>query len=196
VEDRERIARDLHDIIIQKLFAAGMTVQSVCARIDDVEHGRRLNTVVDDLDETIREIRSVIFSLHADARETGGVRAEVLRIADDEREALGFEARIRFDGPVDAMDERIAHELLSTLREALSNVARHAGASSVEIMIDCGDQVILRVADNGRGMPVALSAGNGIRNLRERATRLGGSCRVASRPDGGTVLDWQVPTRR
>ena len=131
VEDRERIARDLHDIVIQKLFAAGMTIQSVSARTADPVHGRRLASVVDDLDDTIREIRSVIFSLQADAHDTSGVRAEVLRIIDDEREALGCEPRIRFDGPVDAMDERVAAELLPTLREALSNVAKHSGASSV-----------------------------------------------------------------
>ena len=136
VEDRERIARDLHDIVIQKLFAAGMTIQGVSARTADPVHGRRLATVVDDLDETIREIRSVIFSLQADAHDTYGVRAEVLRIIDEEREALGCEPRIRFDGPVDAMDERVATELLPTLREALSNVAKHSGASSVEVVVD------------------------------------------------------------
>jgi PAS domain S-box-containing protein len=193
VEDRERIARDLHDIVIQKLFAAGMTIQSVSARTTDPEHGRRLATVVDDLDETIREIRSVIFSLQGDARETGGVRAEVLRITDDQREALGFEPRIRFDGAVDTIDERIARQLLPTLREALSNVAKHAGASSVEIVVDHGEQVALRVVDNGCGMPVTLSRGNGIRNLTERATKLGGTCRVSSQPDGGTVFEWRVP---
>lgn len=195
VEDRERIARDLHDIVIQKLFAAGMTIQSVSARTVDNEHGRRLAAVVDDLDDTIREIRSVIFSLQADSRDTAGVRAEVLRIADEEREALGFEPRIRFDGPVDAMDERITQELLPTLREALSNVAKHAGASVVEVDVECDDRVTLRVLDNGRGMPVALAGGNGIRNVTERATKLGGRCRVSARPDGGTVLEWQVPNR-
>jgi two-component system sensor histidine kinase DevS len=193
VEDRERIARDLHDIVIQKLFAAGMTVQSVAARSADAEHGQRLAAVVDDLDETIREIRSVIFSLQADARDTGGVRAEVLRITDDEREALGFEPRIRFAGPVDAIDAPIASELLPSLREALSNVARHAEASSVEIVVEHGDSVTLRVTDNGRGMPAEISAGNGVRNITDRAAKLGGTCRLSSQPDGGTVLEWQVP---
>ena len=193
VEDRERIARDLHDIVIQKLFAAGMTIQGVSARTADPEHGRRLAGVVDDLDETIREIRSVIFSLQADSHDTSGVRAEVLRIVDDEREALGFEPRIRFDGPVDAMNERVAAELLPTLREALSNVAKHAGASSVEVVVDCGETVTLRVLDNGRGMPATLTEGHGLPNLSERAGKLGGRCRVSSRPDGGTALEWTVP---
>jgi PAS domain S-box-containing protein len=192
VEDRERIARDLHDIVIQKLFAAGMTIQSVSARSVDAVQGHRLAAVVDDLDETIREIRSVIFSLQADVHDTG-VRAEVLHIADDERAPLGFEPRIRFDGPVDAIDADIAKELLPTLREALSNVAKHADASSVEIVVDHGDLVTLRVVDNGCGMPVELSSGHGLRNMTERATRLGGTCRTSSLPDGGTELVWQVP---
>jgi PAS domain S-box-containing protein len=193
VEDRERIARDLHDIVIQKLFADGMTIQAVSARTTDAEDGRRLATVVDDLDDTIKEIRSVIFSLQADARDGGGVRAEVLRIADDERAALGFEPRIRFDGAVDAMDGRIAQELLPSLREALSNVAKHAGASAAEVVVDCDDTVTLRVLDNGRGMPVSLSGGHGLCNLTERATKLGGTCHVGSRPDGGTAVEWRVP---
>ena len=193
VEDRERIARDLHDIVIQKLFAAGMTIQSVSARTEDPAHGRRLAGVVDELDDTIREIRSVIFSLQADAHDASGVRAEILRIVDDEREALGCEPRIRFDGTVDAMDEHVAAELLPTLREALSNVAKHAGASSVEVVVDCGNAVTLRVLDNGRGMPATLTEGHGLPNLSRRAEKLGGRCRVSSRPDGGTALEWSVP---
>ncbi len=193
VEDRERIARDLHDIIIQKLFAAGMTIQSVSARSTDQEHGRRLASVVDDLDETIREIRSVIFSLQSDSHDRSGVRADVLRIVDDEREALGCEPRIRFDGPVDAMDEHVAVELLATLREALSNVAKHAGASSVEVVVECGEAVTLRVLDNGRGIPATLTEGHGLPNLTERADKLGGRFRASSRPDGGTALEWTVP---
>jgi PAS domain S-box-containing protein len=193
VEDRERIARDLHDIVIQKLFAAGMSIQSIAARTVEVEPSRRLNDVVDDLDETIRQIRSVIFSLQSDARDTHGVRAEVLIIVDDHRSALGFEPRIRFDGAVDAMSTSVATELLPAVREAISNVARHAAASSAEIHIECDELVTLRVVDDGRGLPANTDGGNGIRNLSERAAKLGGQCVVASRPDGGTMLEWQVP---
>ena len=184
VEDRERIARDLHDIVIQKLFAAGMTIQGVAARTADPEHGRRLAGVVDELDETIREIRSVIFSLQTDAHDTYGVRAEVLRIIDEEREALGCEPRIRFDGPVDAMDERVAAELLPTLREALSNVAKHSGASSVEVVVDSGEAVTLRVLDNGRGMPAAADR----RTRSSQPQRAGG--------EAGRTLPGVVAPRR
>ncbi len=196
VEDRERIARDLHDVVIQKLFAAGMTVQSVAARSADPDQGERLGNVVDELDETIREIRSVIFSLQSDARDLPGVRADILRICDDHRDALGFEPRIRFDGPVEAMRESVAAELLPVVREAISNVARHAEASSVDLSIaNAGDFVTLRVVDDGRGLPSVITEGNGIRNLSERAVRLGGRCLVSARPGGGTILEWQVPNR-
>jgi PAS domain S-box-containing protein len=196
VEERERIARDLHDVVVQKLFACGMTVQSIAARTADADHARRLNTVVDDLDETIREIRSVIFSLQSETRDTAGVRADVLRAVDDERDALGFEPRIRFDGPVDAMSDDVAAELLPTVREAVSNVARHARATSVEIAVEHGDDfVTLHVLDDGCGIDSAAGHGRGLRNMSERAARLGGHCSVTARPDGGTALEWRVPTR-
>jgi two-component system sensor histidine kinase DevS len=192
LEDRERIARDLHDIVIQKLFAAGMSVQAVSSRVKEPESARRLATVVDDLDQTIREIRSAIFSLHSSGADTG-LRREILRIVAEERHVLGFAPRVHFDGTIDAISDKIAGELLPTLREALSNVARHADASAVEVFVDGSDGVTLRVLDNGRGLPTETVGGNGIRNVTERATRLGGTCRIAARPDGGTVLEWHVP---
>ena len=195
VEDRERIARDLHDVVIQKLFAAGMAVQSVASRSVDQAHTARLQRVVDDLDDTIREIRSAIFSLQADAREQPGLRSQALTIVDDEREALGFAPRIRFDGPVDATSDDVADELLPTLREALSNVARHAQATAVEIdIIDADGCVVLRVADDGVGLPQDATGGNGLGNVSRRAEKLGGRCLVEAGAEGGTVLEWQVPS--
>jgi signal transduction histidine kinase len=172
-----------------------MTVQSVAARTDP-EQGTRLNGVVDELDDTIREIRSVIFSLQPDARTTPGIRADVLRICDDHRDALGFEPRIRFEGPVDTVSDEVAAELLPAVREAISNVARHADASSVDLSIEhVAELVTLRVVDDGRGLPATISGGRGLRNLSDRAARLGGHCRVTTRPEGGTALEWQVPNR-
>ena len=194
VEDRERIARDLHDVVIQKLFAAGMAVQSVAARSIDADHGRRLNGVVDDLDDTIREIRSVIFSLQSDLQDAVGLRADVLRIADEERGALGFEPHVRFGGAVDTTSPSVASELLPVLREALSNVARHAQASAVEVDVEHSDgMVTLRVTDNGCGISASPPGGNGLRNLSARAEKLGGHCTVTNRADGGSELEWQVP---
>jgi two-component system sensor histidine kinase DevS len=192
LEDRERIARDLHDIVIQKLFAAGMSVQAVSSRVKEPESARRLATVVDDLDQTIREIRSAIFSLHAGGADSG-LRSEILRIVSEERNVLGFAPRVHFEGTIDAISDKIAGELLPTLREALSNVGRHADASAVEVFVDGSDGVTLRVLDNGRGLPAETGGGNGIRNVTERATRLGGTCSIAGRPEGGAVLEWHVP---
>ena len=191
VEDRERIARDLHDIVIQKLFAAGMTIQGVWSRTTEPDQARRLSSVVDDLDDTIREIRSVIFSLQSNRAD--GLRSDILRIVSEERLVLGFEPRVRFEGPVDTISESVAAELLASLREALSNVGRHAGASAVEIIVESGENVCLTVLDDGRGIPEAVTFGNGIRNLTERATMLGGRCHIGARPGGGTTLEWQVP---
>ncbi len=194
VEDRERIARDLHDVVIQKLFAAGMSVQSVAARSSDQEHSQRLNRVVDDLDETIREIRTVIFSLQTESRDEHGLRTKLLGVLDDERGALGFEPRIRFDGPVDTTSVDIADAVLAVVREAISNVARHARASSAEVDIEHSDGFMtVRVVDDGAGISDSSIPGNGIVNLSRRAEKLGGECVLRTSPGGGTVLEWRVP---
>jgi PAS domain S-box-containing protein len=195
VEDRERIARDLHDIVIQKLFAAGMALQGVWSRTEDPEQARRLSGVVDELDETIREIRAAIFSLHDVDHGAGGLRADILGVVDEQRAGLGFEPRLRFEGPVDTIDDVVAVELLAVLRESLSNIVRHAGASAAEVLVDCRDDVTLRVCDDGLGMAPSITPGNGIRNLEERAARLDGSFRIAARPGGGSEVEWRVPRR-
>jgi two-component system sensor histidine kinase DevS len=194
-EDRDRIARDLHDRTIQRLFAAGLTLQGAQSRCEEEEVAARLGAVIDDLDDTIRELRSVIFGLHARAGDSG-LRSEVLRVIADERPALGFHPRVRFDGLIDAVSDAIANELLPTLREALSNVARHAHASSAEVVLEGGDNVVLRVLDNGIGIADNVVSGNGTRNFATRASILGGECRVTARPEGGTMLEWSVPNRR
>lgn len=195
LEDHERIARDLHDIVIQQLFASGMTLQGVWSRIKDPDVAQRVATVVDDLDRTIREIRAVIFGLQSFGADTGGRRAEILRVASDERAVLGFEPRVHFDGPIETITDEVAAHLLPTLREALSNVARHSRADSVDVTIEAGAQVVMCVNDDGVGIPEDLDCGggNGIRNMTDRAGRLGGRCVVRSRPEGGTVVEWSVP---
>jgi two-component system sensor histidine kinase DevS len=195
LEDRERIARDLHDLTIQRLFAAGMSLQAAQVMSDQDAVRDRIATVIDDLDDTIRELRSVIFGLQPNSSGSG-LRTEIARVASEGSQALGFEPRLRLDGLIDSLDDNVANELLATLREAISNVVRHAAASSVEIVVQCGECVDVRVLDNGRGMPVGEPAGNGIRNMTHRAARLGGTCRVSPRPGGGTVLEWQVPSPR
>ena len=152
LEDRERIARGLHDLVIQRLFAAGMALQATVSRANDRDVADRVARVVDDLDDTIRQLRSVIFGLHERRTTARSLRAEILRVIADERAALGFDPQLRFDGAIDTLGDAVADHLLPTLREALSNVARHAAATSVEVKLSATpESLMLRVVDNGIG---------------------------------------------
>lgn len=192
LQDRERIARDLHDLVIQRLFAAGMALQATVSQTTDPAVAKRVGRVIDDLDDTIRQLRSVIFGLHEHA--TSSLRTEITRVVADERAALGFEPQLRFAGPVDTLGGEVADHLLLTLREALSNVARHAGASTVEIdVVATSATVSLRVSDDGIGITAIQKSGNGLPNMRARANDLGGTCTATPGPSGGTLLQWDVP---
>jgi PAS domain S-box-containing protein len=199
-EDRERIARDLHDIVIQRLFAAGMAVQAVLSRTSDATHAQRLSSVVDELDQSVREIRTAIFGLQADLQTPAGLRAEILRLASDQRDLLGFEPRVNFEGIVESIPDPIANQVLAILREALSNVAKHARATSVHVTVNVGRFATLRVVDNGIGIPAAAGSaepdedgGHGLRNAVHRADTLGGWCAFKRGEHGGTVFEWSVP---
>jgi signal transduction histidine kinase len=199
VEDRERIARDLHDTVIQRLFATGMLLQSTTRFVttDQERAIERIGEAVDDLDVTIKEIRTAIFDLEQRGRTGEALRGQILAEVRDAAESLGFEPRVILDGPVDsAIDETVATELLATLREALSNVWRHAAASLVDVEVVVGRDVTLRVADDGIGPPDAPSpTGKGLANMTARARRLGGSLQLDARAPKGTVLEWRVPRR-
>jgi PAS domain S-box-containing protein len=196
VEDRERLARDLHDVVIQRLFATGMAAQSLQARIDDPALAARAVAIVDDLDQTIREIRTAIFALQkpADAARTG-LRGAILDVVDAERPALGFVPHVVFDGVIDETSDATAQQLLAILRESLSNAARHSDARTVEIEVRAeGPTVTLRVGDDGRGMPAeAAASGNGLRNMAARAESVGGVCTVSPRAGGGTEVECRLP---
>jgi PAS domain S-box-containing protein len=193
-EDRERIARDLHDKVIQKLFATGLGLQAAASRTDSEPVRDRLRAAIDDLDESIREIRTSIFALHAPVGGHTGLRAEIIEKATDSARILGFSPTVRFVGPVDAAttaDE--ADALLATLQEALSNIVRHAQASSVEIDVNAHDELELVVRDDGVGIPADVAGGDGLRNMRRRASELGGSVRVDAIEPSGTMVRWRVP---
>jgi signal transduction histidine kinase len=194
--ERERIARDLHDTVIQRLFATGMGLQGLVGRIEDADLQERLQQAVDELDETIREIRITIFNLEAHNATTDSLRARVLALATEAATALGFEPKVQMDGPIDtATDASTQEELLKTLREALSNVARHARASGVDIRLSASSGTIaLRVADNGAGFSGEAPRGHGLDNMRARAVALGGICDVTSHPGDGTIVTWRVPS--
>jgi PAS domain S-box-containing protein len=193
-EDRERIARDLHDTVIQRLFAAGMTLQGTLARLEEGPTRERIELAVTELDETIREIRSAIFGLRTPVDGGPGLRGELVRLVAEARPALGFSPRLRFAGPVESIDPAIAEQLLPSLREALANVARHASATAVRITLEVGDEVVLRVVDDGVGVSGEVVGGQGLRNLAERAALVGGTCTVGRADGGGTVVEWRAPS--
>ena len=197
VDDRERIARDLHDTVIQRLFATGLSLQATSRLVDaDAESAKaRINSAVDDLDLTVKHIRSAIFGLEASRATDDGLRYRVLSLTRDAASAIGFEPTVLFDGPVDtAVSDAIGNELVATLREALSNVARHARATTVEVALIVKDDVTLRVTDNGIGPPApGAPVGNGLRNMATRAEQLGGRCALTPGQTVGSVLEWSVP---
>ena len=197
VEDRERIARDLHDTVIQRLFATGMALQgsSRLVRSDPEAAVSRIERAVDDLDLTVKHIRTAIFGLGEAHRDADSLRNRVLSLAREATGPLGFEPRVLLDGPLDTgVDERIAVELVATLREALSNVARHARASRVEVDVLVQGDVCLRVVDDGVGPPGDdTPRGKGLPNMAARAANLGGSLELRRGEPSGTVLEWRAP---
>lgn len=193
VEDRERIARELHDSVIQRLFATGLALQGVAARINDPDIAERLQHTVEDLDDTVRHIRTTIFELQRSRVPGRSVRKEVLDLASEIGGAFGFETATTFAGPIDtSIPGRVADELLAVVREALTNVGKHATASRADMSLEVGSgQVRLVVTDNGTGLHGdAEATGNGLRNMADRARRLGGTFTAKAAPLGGTTIEW------
>ena len=198
-EDRDRIARDLHDLVIQRLFATGMMLQGT-TRIDNVPDAvtDRVSRSVDELDEMIKEIRQTIFAQHEPVDgPTSSARGRVLREISQSASLLGFEPAVRFTGPVDSMlAPEIAEHLMAALREALTNAAKHAEARRVEVIVQIeGGDVVLVVSDDGVGIAAdGPGRRSGVANIDSRAHELGGSCRLERvSAEGGTRMTWRVP---
>jgi len=191
-EDRTRIARDLHDMVIQRLFAIGLHLQSVRHLAVAPEIIRQLDESVRDIDATIRNIRTTIFQL--EDPDFPSLRKVVRELVQEYAPILGFTPQLSTQGTLDASVPReVASHLVATLREGLSNVARHAEATEVEVEVTLKDDLLaLRIADNGRGVPETVDE-SGLRNAARRATALGGRLHVGTRPGGGAVLEWEVP---
>jgi signal transduction histidine kinase len=200
VEDRERIARDLHDTVIQRLFATGLSLQATArmARSDPSATAARIDSAVDDLDITIKHIRSAIFALESSRSSSYELRNRVLATLADASAVLGFDPHVMFDGPVDTgVPDEIGEEMLAIVREALSNVARHSQATRVSVEIVVADDLLLRVSDDGVGLQGEPRAeGHGLRNMAARAQRLGGILALLPGHDAGLVVEWRVPLQR
>jgi signal transduction histidine kinase len=201
LEDRDRIAMDLHDTVIQQLFAIGLSLQGTARMVRDREAAQRLQLAVDDLDVTIKRIRSTIFALGAAVRSpTTGVRDEVLAVIAEASRWLDTEPQVHFDGPLaTALTEEASTELVAALREMLTNVSRHAGAKTVGVtLVATGDDVTLSVEDDGIGPPPEGTpiGGRGLVNLATRAGRLGGTFELRPRNRGGSTATWRIPRRR
>lgn len=197
VADRERIARDLHDHVIQRLFAVGMSLQAAANSITDRPVLDRIEESVEELDATIRDVRSTIFSLELQATEhvEKSARSRILDVASLAAPALGFQPRLQFDGPIDTrLPEEIVPDVLAVVREALSNTARHADATTVQVRVRAeGDQLVIEVIDDGKGAE-GRTRSSGLANMRARAEGRGGSMSIGAGRNGkGTAIDWRVP---
>ncbi|HEY6737627.1 MAG TPA: histidine kinase, partial [Actinopolymorphaceae bacterium] len=197
-EDRDRIARDLHDHVIQRMFAVALGIQGMLEQVPDGPTAERLQRYVGELDATIHQIRRTIFALQEDPDERPGLRRELLDVVRHVEDALGFAPRLLLDGPLDSTvpdDARSA--LVATVREALSNTVKHAGASFVEISVLADPRrrlLEVKVEDDGAGPATSpTSTGLGLHDLERRARDLGGTCELRARPGGGSCLFWSIP---
>lgn len=199
VIDRARIARDLHDTVIQRMFGAGLSLHAAKVQLPLSAHPA-IDAALDELDLAIAELRNAVFALRRPPMFGDDLKARFLQIARDAGPSLGFEARVRFDGPIEAIADEIAEHLLPVLREALSNIVRHAEAHSVQISLRSGSEVVLTVTDDGvgaesnRSWGTTASDGNGLRNMAERAKELGGTFDMSAPTNGGSTVCWRLPS--
>jgi signal transduction histidine kinase len=195
LEDRDRIAKDLHDLVIQRLFATGITLSGAARLTTRPEVANRIQHTIDDLDDTIRQIRSTIFALQTPPGEQHltGLRSQILSVVRAAEESLGFPPTVSMEGLLDtAVPDDMGEHLLAVLGEALSNIARHANASKVLVTVEAQSDLSLRVVDDGVGIRSGGRRG-GLRNMVERAESMGGTCTVGPREKRGTVVEWRVP---
>ncbi len=191
LEDRDRIARDLHDLVIQRLFAVGLSLQSAEADIGRTETAQRLSQAVDDLDDTIKDVRRTIFQLHSPVGQD--LRNQLDDLVLTARDGLGFAPQLSIEGPVIALPPDTCADLVAVARELLSNAVRHSKATWVRVWLRIGAQVELQVSDDGVGIDPHSSRRSGLANLADRAAAHGGSLEVSSKGGEGTSVRWCVP---
>lgn len=201
LEERDRLARDLHDTVIQRLFAVGLALQSLAGSTEAAAVADRLTAAISDIDDIIRQVRTSIFELGS-SEDDRGTRAALIALLRELNPVVGFDVHVTFDGPVDsAVPPEVADHLLATVREAVTNIGRHAQASEATVTVNVERDVCrLMVVDNGRGLGAddteahgTRAGGLGLVNMRRRAEKLHGSFEIGSAPNGGTELAWEVP---
>jgi signal transduction histidine kinase len=193
LEDRDRIARDLHDYVIQRLFATGLSIQATNSLVSQPDVNSRLSRSIEDIDETIKQIRTAIFQLR-DRREKPSIRTAILQLVNRLADDVGINPHIRFDGPLDNITHLgLQDDVDAVVRESLSNAVRHGRASEVDVDVATDvANLIITVTDNGVGISDTTRQ-SGIANLRARAVERGGELTLTRRPEGGTRLRWAVP---
>ena len=198
--DRDRIARDLHDLVIQRLFATGLTLHSLARQPANAAFVERLTGVVDDLDATIRDIRGTIFELGRDAA-SDDLKSQINSVVVAAEPTLGLKPHVNYGGPVDsAVPDSVRPHLIAVIVEALSNAGRHAEPRHVEVEVRIEGSgpdamVLVEVHDDGKGF-TPHQGGSGLRNMRDRARDLGGECDIVSAAGEGTVVRWSAPLQR
>ena len=191
--ERERIAHDLHDHVIQRLFATGMDVQGTLARARSPEVADRLNRTLDDLQTIIEEIRTTIFQLKSPLGRDSGFRHRIQRVVADLTENREIVTTVHMHGPMTAVGTELAEHAEAVATEAVSNSVRHSGASRLTVQVSLADMFTIDIIDNGSGIPVDNPRRSGLANMKRRAEQLGGSCEITTPPEGGTRVHWTAP---
>lgn len=195
LSDRDRIARDLHDHVIQRLFAVGLSMQSTQRRAKTPELQRRLQESIDQMHEIVREIRTAIFDLHGGAAGETRLRNRLHDAIAELTDDAPLHPAVSMAGPLDAVPAQLAEHVEAVVREAVSNAVRHAGADTLTVSVSARDDAVrVTVTDDGKGLPEGVSP-SGLGNLRERAESMGGTFTLESHPGGGVRLDWSAPLR-
>jgi len=193
LSDRERIAHDLHDQVIQRLFALGMDLHGTLARSHSLSTVQRLTRAVDDVQDIINEIRTTIFNLQADTALAGGVRQRIQEAVGDLTENRDLATTVRMSGPLIVVSSELGDHAEAVVTEAVSNAVRHSGATNLTVEVSVADELALDIIDNGRGIPADNQRRSGLANMQRRAEQNGGSFQITSPPPGGTHIHWTAP---
>lgn len=193
-EDHDRIAKDLHDSVIQRLFALGLGLQGVPPRIEDPVLAERVSSAVDALDEIIQDIRTTIYGLREPQTQRQGLRSLILALARESEPSLGFVPDVSLSGNLDRVsDDALIGHVVSVVREALSNAGRHARATAVSVSVAVHDDLVVEISDNGIGIDEGEDRRSGLANMASRADAYGGCFRLAESDEGGTSVRWTIP---